>query len=99
MNSMTKLPDCNINGAIISTSKEELSKENQFLSNTNYQRKKTREAKHELFISNEQGKQIVKEKTDTDNQQTKNIQSVPSSKNKEVNKIDFFLHSTFIVHL
>ena len=64
MNSMTKLPDCNINGAIISTSKEELSKENQvLLSNTTYVRKKTREAaKFELFLSNEQGKQIVKEK-------------------------------------
>ena len=64
MNSMTKLPDCNINGAIISTSKEELSKENQvLLSNTTYARKKTREAaKFELFVSNEQGKQIVKEK-------------------------------------
>ena len=32
--------------------------------------------------------QIVKEKTDTDNQQTKNIQSVPSSKNKEVEVSD-----------
>jgi hypothetical protein len=62
MNSMTKLPDCNINGAIISTSKEELSKENQvLLSNTTYVRKKTA-AKFELFLSNEQGKQIVKEK-------------------------------------
>ncbi len=32
--------------------------------------------------------QIVKEKTDTDNQQTKNIQSVPSSKNKEIEVSD-----------
>ena len=45
MNSMTKLPDCNINGAIISTSKEELKKENDNLSHTTYVRKKTREAK------------------------------------------------------
>ena len=62
MNSMTKLPDCNINGAIISTSKEELNKEKDFLSNTTYVRKRTREAKFELFVSNEQGRQPIKEK-------------------------------------
>ena len=62
MNSMTKLPDCNINGAIISTSKEELKKENDNLSHTTYVRKKTREAKFELFVSNEQGRPSVKEK-------------------------------------
>ena len=60
MNSMTKLPDCNINGAIISTSKEELNKENENI-NTSYMRKKTREAKFELFVSNEQNKKAAKE--------------------------------------
>ena len=60
MNSMTKLPDCNINGAIISTSKEELKKDSMSTS-TSYVRKKTREAKYELFVSNEQGKNEVKE--------------------------------------
>ena len=60
MNSMTKLPDCNINGAIISTSKEELSKESSMF-NTSYIRKKTREAKYELFVSKEQNKETVKE--------------------------------------
>ena len=52
MNSMTKLPDCNINGAIISTTKEELSKENLDVSKS-YVRKKTRESKYEMFMSNE----------------------------------------------
>ena len=62
MNSMTKLPDCNINGAIISTSKEEFNKENTNLSmSTSFVRKKTKEAKFELFLSKEQGKPLVKE--------------------------------------
>ena len=61
MNSMTKLPDCNINGAIISTSKEELNKENPMM-RSSIVRKKTRESKYELFVSNEQGKHNIKEK-------------------------------------
>ena len=61
MNSMTKLPDCNINGAIISTSKEELNKENENFMNTSFVRKKTKEVKYELFISKEGGKKTEKQ--------------------------------------
>ena len=51
MDSMTKLPDCNINGAIISTSKEELT------SFSPYVRKKTREVNnYGLFGSEGDGK-------------------------------------------
>ena len=65
MNSMTKLPDCNINGAIISTTKEELHKEIDNV-NTSFVKKKTREAKFELFISNEnKSKKEVKETKNT----------------------------------
>ena len=60
MNSMTKLPDCNINGAIISTSKEELKKESININKT-YSKKKTKESKYELFISNVQNKKEEKE--------------------------------------
>ena len=61
MNSMTKLPDCNINGAIISTSREELNKENVNLVNTSFVRKKTKEVKLELFLSKEAGKKTEKQ--------------------------------------
>ena len=57
MDSMTKLPDCNINGAIISTSKEELT------SFSPYVRKKTREVNnYGLFGSEGDGKLQVQEK-------------------------------------
>ena len=56
MNSMTKLPDCNINGAIISTSKEELR------SFSPYVRKKTREVKIGLFGSAKDEETVEKEK-------------------------------------
>ena len=59
MNSMTKLPDCNINGAIISTSKEELK------SFSPYVRKKTREVKFGLFGSAGEGESQVKEVKNT----------------------------------
>ena len=59
MNSMTKLPDCNINGAIISTSKEELK------SFSPYMRKKTREIKIGLFESAKDEGVIEKEKKNT----------------------------------
>ncbi len=60
MDSMTKLPDCNINGAIISTSKEELT------SFSPYVRKKTREVNnYGLFGSEGDGKLQVQEKKNT----------------------------------
>lgn len=59
MDSMTKLPDCNINGAIISTSKEELRSFSPF------QRKKTREVKLGLFNSSGDGELQVKEAKNT----------------------------------
>ena len=59
MNSMTKLPDCNINGAIISTSKEELK------SFSPYSRKKTRDVKIGLFSSAKDERFIEKEKKNT----------------------------------
>ena len=59
MNSMTKLPDCNINGAIISTSKEELK------SFSPYVRKKTREVKIGLFGSAKDEETVEKEKKNT----------------------------------
>ena len=54
MNSMIKLPDCNVNGPIISMSKEELTKTELKASsaNTSYMKKKTK-SNLELFISNE----------------------------------------------
>ena len=59
MDSMTKLPDCNINGAIISTSKEELK------SFSPYVRKKTREVKIGLFGSAGDQESPEKEKKNT----------------------------------
>ena len=59
MDSMTKLPDCNINGAIISTSKEELK------SFSPYVRKKTREVKFGLFGSAGDQESPEKEKKNT----------------------------------
>ena len=59
MDSMTKLPDCNINGAIISTSKEELK------SFSPYVRKKTREVKIGLFGSAKDEEFQEKEKKNT----------------------------------
>ena len=59
MNSMTKLPDCNINGAIISTSREELR------SFSPYVRKKTREVKIGLFTSAKDEEMVEKEKKNT----------------------------------
>ena len=59
MNSMTKLPDCNINGAIISTSKEELK------SFSPYVKKKTREVKMGLFGSAKEEESPEKEKKNT----------------------------------
>ena len=58
MNSMTKLPDCNINGAIISTSREEL-RSNPLV------RKKTREVKLGLFGSSGNEESQVKEVKNT----------------------------------
>ena len=59
MDSMTKLPDCNINGAIISTSKEELK------SFSPYIRKKTREVKIGLFTSAKDEEVVEVEKKNT----------------------------------
>ena len=59
MNSMTKLPDCNINGAIISTSKEELK------SFSPYVKKNTREVKIGLFGSAKDEEVVEKEKKNT----------------------------------
>ena len=57
MSSMTRLPDCNVNGPIISTSKGEYSKTETKArlseSSLAFSKKKAKEPKRELFLSNE----------------------------------------------
>ena len=66
MSSMTRLPNCNVNGPIISTNKEEYTKTETKArlseSNLSFIKKKAKEPKRELFLSKENTGQKEEEK-------------------------------------